>query len=191
MRPLIITFLFFLFTSINIDATEIRLLPPHRVILQGTNLIIEARTGSTLLEGEILEYLNFGIVITFTYFVELWQENRLLDERVAYSTLSKRIYYDLWSEQYFVESTAPVIRQTATRRLEQVKQELQLISGVALNIEKALNPNSTYRFRSRITMKITQLNSVFHVLFNLLSVFKFRTTWLWGQPTTMANWEIQ
>lgn len=188
MRFVFIAFFFFFIATVNGFATEIRLLPPHRVALQGTNLLIDARTGSTLLEGEILEYLNYGIVITFTYFVELWQVNRLLDERVAYTTVSKRVYYDLWSEQYFVESTAPVIRQTATRRLEQVKQELQQISGVALSIEKTLDPNSKYRFRSRITMKITQLNSVFHVLFNLLSVFKFRTSWLWGQPTTPASW---
>lgn len=172
----------------TLSATEIRLMPPHHARLSGTNLVVDARTGTTLLDGEILEYLNYGIVITFTYFVELWKVNRLIDDRVASATVSRRVYYDLWSEQYFVESVFPVVHQTVTKRLDSVRGELQEVNTLLLTLEKPLDRDSRYRFRTRVTMKITQLNSLFHVLFNLLSVFKFRTTWLWGPVTQAEAW---
>lgn len=167
-----------LFLSVQGMAVEIRLQSPKRMAVENGNLVVDAQAGPDLVRDEIRAYLNYGIVLTFTYFIELREKRWLLDETLAQVTITKRLSYDLWTEQYLLETLQPRMRQAVYKDLVSLRPELEVLAGVPICAASRLRPAGRYYFRTRNTLKVTQLNSFFHVLFNLLSVFKYKTTWL-------------
>jgi len=159
-------------------AVEIRLQSPNRVSTQGGKLRVDVLAGPNLIEGEIRAYLNYGIVLTFTYFIEIYEKRLFIDQRLAQVTITKRLSYDLWSEQYLLETSTPGLRQAVYKDLVSLRPELEVLVGVPVCDASLLSPDGRYYFRTRNTLKVTQLNSFFHILFNLLSIFKYKTTWL-------------
>jgi dihydroneopterin aldolase len=170
--------LFVVLLALQGMAVEIRLQSPKRVGVQNGKLVVDAQAGPDLVRDEIRAYLNYGIVLTFTYFIELREKHWLLDEALAQVIITKRLSYDLWTEQYLLETSRPRMRQTVYKDLDSLRPELEVLAGVPVCEAGLLRPGGRYYFRTRNTLKVTQLNSFFHVLFNLLSVFKYKTTWL-------------
>ncbi len=165
------------FSTPALFATEIRLLPPHRVFTNQVNLCADFATSSTLLSDDVLRYLNYGIVLTFTYFVNFY-ENRMFDAQLSQIRVTKRVYYDLWTQLYTLETYDPVPRKTSYRKIEEVLTELESLTTVIIIPLTALSPDAKYYFKTRNTLKITQLYSFLHILFNFLSIFKYKTTYL-------------
>lgn len=170
-----------------LTATEIRLLPPHRVYTSEGKLCADFATGSTLLSDDVLRYLNYGIVLTFTYFVNCYEDQFFFDRNISQIQVSKRVYYDLWSQLYTLEIYDPVPRKTQYRRIEDFLTELESLNHVQIAPSGAFSPEKHYYFKTRNTLKITQLYSFLHILFNILSIFRYKTTWLESPVYTGAQ----
>ncbi len=168
--------------SWDLSGAEIRLLPPHRHFLSNDMLYVDANAGKTLLEGDVGSYLNFGIVLSFTYFIDFYEKELLWDQRISQTLITKRVSYDLWTETYLLESDAPEYSKKTFTNLEDIHLELEKLQNISVIRQTKLAPQKTYYFKTRNTLKITQLGSLFHILFNTLSVFKYKTTYLKSEP---------
>jgi hypothetical protein len=169
-------------------SAEIRLLPPHRTFISNNTLMIDAKAGDTLLEGDVGSYLNFGVVLSFTYFIDLYEKHLLIDQRIAQKTITKRVSYDLWTETYTLENDAPTFSRKTFTNMADIHSELEVLTDIAVISASKLKPDSEYYFKTRNTLKITQLGSLFHILFNALSVFKYKTTYLKSKTTLGQVW---
>lgn len=185
--PSLFLFLALAFFALPLTATEIRLLPPHKVYVAEGKLCADFATGSTLLSDDVLRYLNYGIVLTFTYFVNCYENQVFFDRTISQIQVSKRVYYDLWSQLYTLEIYDPVPRKTQYRRVEDFLTELESLDHVQIAPVAAFLPGKQYHFKTRNTLKITQLYSFLHILFNILSIFRYKTTWLESPTYTGAQ----
>jgi len=158
---------------------EIRLRPPHNIYSDGAYLRISCFTSRNLLDKELITYLENGIVLTFAYFVNLHKQNLFFDDQIAEHIIYKRVYYDIWNEMYYLETIndGKTIKKTYSN-IDEITATLLEIKNVSICPIDAISPENKYYFKTRNTLKITQLYSIFHVVFNFLSIFKYKTTYL-------------
>jgi Domain of unknown function (DUF4390) len=178
---------FFLTIFVNLLATEIRLLPPNKVYQYKKNILVDCLTNSDLIDKELTEYLNYGIVLTFTYFVNFYKEEPLIDPIISELVVYKRVYYDIWSERYYVETNYPRIQNKTFKTIKGLIKELQRLNRLKICKTEVISQDSKYYFKTRNTLKITQLYSLFHIIFNFLSIFKYKTTFLTSKSYSSAE----
>lgn len=174
MKKIIVLIIFLNFLS----AVEIRLSPPADVSIKNGWVVANFTATDTLAVPEIQEYLQYGVILTFTYTIHLVKDGFLwFDEKLSSFEITKKVHYDIWSEKYFVESSVPTKRKVEFYTIESLREHLKNLKDVKI-IEIKNVEEGNYYFQTRNTIAIRQENSLFHIVFNLLSVFKYKSTYL-------------
>ncbi|HBE03991.1 MAG TPA: hypothetical protein DC049_16170 [Spirochaetia bacterium] len=162
------------------SAVEIRLYPPHAFSGQNGNLLICCTT-KRIVNDEVIKFINVGVTTTFSYYIILYEKNFLLDQEIRRMTIHKRVEFDIWSEMYRMESDYPEKTVFYYRNFSDIGNQLSSLDNISFIPMQELNPQKKYYFNTRVTIKITQLDSWMHLIFNFLSIFKYRTTWESGK----------
>ena len=177
MHPLVLISLLCFFSSTL--AYELRLYPPAKIYKVENNIAVDLKANDEILNQEFREYLKYGIVLHFTYFINVHLKKILFDELLLTTKIQITLKYDLWSKQYIL---------THHSLLKKVEKKITDINDVVIELTKLkkirvipldqIKEQEHYYFKTRVTAKISQYESYFHIIFSLLSIVKYKTTYL-------------
>lgn len=156
---------------------EIRLLPPDELYQFEDHLTVDLLASEQLINEEFKEYLQYGIVIHFTYFINFYQEKIFFDNLLETRKISVSLKFDLWTKKYSITRYSPKM-EINFDSIDEVIAELTKLEKVKVVPLSKLKENKNYYFKTRITAKITQFESYFYIIFSLLSIIKYKTTYL-------------
>jgi len=182
MKYLIFILAFFSF----IYSKEIRLIPPNNYTIKNKYIIINMKT-KNFVDKELLNTINSDVTTTFSYYIILYKEKLLFDEEVKSIIIHKRINYDIWSEVYSVTLDYPNKRTIYSKNLKYILNLLTKITHLKVINIKKIEKKSNYYFKTRLTIKITQLNSYMHIVYNLLSVFMYKSSYIKSKNYTFLK----
>lgn len=173
---------FLLFTILM--ALEIRLNPPKVFYTkEGDNAIfIDLTTRASLLSGDDLDNLYYDIPITVTYYIEFYEDRLFLDNQLINIALVRKVYYDQWSKDFFVEEGDGKL--TRYRNLTQLRNNIINLKGVRLIDKNNIAPEKQYYFKTRIAIKIKNFTLYYYLINNLISIFKYKTTYYFSAMYT-------
>lgn len=93
------------------------------------------------MKGSIRGFLDAGVTLTFTSFVEVWKKGWPFDRRVARVVVTKRAAYDLWNETYRLEVDG---RPLWIADLASLQKELQTIRVPSVLPLDRIDPAGVY-----------------------------------------------
>ena len=166
------------FLLIHSMAYEIRLKPPHAFYFKKDKLYADFFSSQEVINKEFAKYLKYGIVIHFTFFIDIMQKKFIWDELIKRKNIQKSLRYDLWKKKYIVTLYSPHRKEIECKTLTEASRYFLKLNGVLLMRKYQIHPEKKYFFKTRVTAKISQFKSYFHVIFSILSVFKYKTTYL-------------
>ncbi len=156
-------------------AVEIRLKSPHKIYADRTYIYINAEGSSSIISPATLSQLTYGIPITITYYLELHQENSLrFARKIATLQVIHKVRYDPWSTTFIVEKAGTRKRYASIAELERAILKLE---HAPLARRELIKQEKNYFIKSRVIVKIKNYTSYYDLINNLLSVFKYRTTY--------------
>ncbi|MFC1504016.1 DUF4390 domain-containing protein [Spirochaetota bacterium] len=177
-----------LMLSAALFALEIRLYPPKSFRIEDNKVYLACQT-SKLFTEEVVNFINVGVTTTFTYYIVLYRKKAFIDPIIKEIIINKRVEYDIWSEIYQIEVNYPKKRKLYYRELDKLKRHITRLSDIYLIKQKNIDPKATYYFKTRMTLKITQLYSYMHLLYNFLSIFRYKTTFLKSKELTIKDFQ--
>ena len=156
---------------------EIRLLPPSSLYSFQNQLTVDLRASEEIVNDEFKEYLKYGIVIHYTYFINFYRQQFFFDEVIDSKKLQVSLKYNLWSKQYTI-TEFPQKKTKNFNDINEVINQLVNLKQIKILPLSSLNYNEKYYFKTRLTAKISEFESYFHIIFSLMSIFKYKTTYL-------------
>lgn len=158
---------------------EIRLYPPENLYVSNHHIYGDFKAKDIFKDKDIREYLKYGIVLTVRYEIKLMRNGPLwFDETVKNIVITDRVRYDFWDEFYIIEGNYPHRYTYFYEDLSLLKKKLGFLKGVKIISTNRIAKKKGYFFHTRNSVKITELNSFFYVIYNVLSVFKYKSTFL-------------
>ena len=164
--------------TISLSGYELRLYPPQKIYQLGDHLTVDLIASDQIVNEEFKEYLQYGIVIHFIYFINFYREELFLDDLLKTQKIQVSLKYDLWSKKYIITRYSPKKVEVDFDSIKEVTQALIKLEKVKIIPFYSLKENKNYYFKTRITAKISQFESYFHIIFSLLSIIKYKTTYL-------------
>jgi Domain of unknown function (DUF4390) len=175
---------FFVALTALVYPTEIRLGAPHHIYTSGKFLCADLRSSENVLTDEIKDTLQYGIILTFTYTVKFIEKNIIWDDEMSEIIVRKRLWYDLWAEKYILESDYPYRQRQSFDRFSELAPEILFLRRIQIVDKRALSSEGTYYFNTRMTLKVTKLNSYYQIIYNFFSIFKYKTTFIKSKTYT-------
>ena len=174
----ILFFFIFLSSFAGLFAYEVRLYPPTQVYGKGHHILADFKTSEEIMNEDFKEYLKYGIVIHFNYSILLHKKKIFFDEVVSTKNLQLILYYDLWKKKIILIEYQPEKKEMQFDTLEETLPKLKELHQVSIIRKSRIDPQGEYYFKTRVTTKISQFKSYFHIIFSLLSIIKYKTTYL-------------
>ena len=157
---------------------ELRLYPPTTLYRFENYLMADLKANDEIINKEFKEYLKYGIVIHFTYFINFHRQQLFFDDLLETKKIQVSLTYDLWTKQYKMTRYFPKKSEIRFDTIEEVIAELIKLEKIKVIPFSHLQENEDYYFKTRVTAKISQFESYFHIIFSLLSIVKYKTTYL-------------
>ncbi|MBI5183133.1 MAG: DUF4390 domain-containing protein [Nitrospinae bacterium] len=152
-----------------------------------TNMSKEIRISATLHNGfteNIVEAIESGVPVTFTYYLELCRKVPMwFDNKVSMRTIKRSLQYDTLKKEYEFtylddkESSPKIIKG-----FDEIKELITRLDDVSLGSSKMLNPNNKYYVRIRANMKSKRPWFPFNYILFFFSFFDFDTSWEKSSP---------
>ncbi len=169
--------LLLLLLSVSLFAVEIRLRPPDKFYNENNTIKADFHTTKIPLHNKLFSYIKYGIIITFTYDIHLFRQRVLWDSTVTNIKIVKKLKYNIWNNTFYVETDYPEKKIKLFKNKNKVKNEIFYLNKINISQKEHLDKNSLYYFKTRLTIKITKLKSLLHVIYNLLSIFKYKSSY--------------
>lgn len=135
----------------------------------------------------ILEAVESGVPITFTYTIELRQQSAILgDDLVSSNTVSHTVQYDSLKKVYrFTERGKNVHRKIATRNRERYQKMMLTLEDIPVGSINHLSPKETYYVRVKADLETDRLWFPFNYLFFFLPFNDFKASWVESSPLSI------
>ena len=174
--------LFILFFFSFVCSYEVRLHPPEKIYTKENFVYLDLNASRETINEEFREYLQYGISITYSYFIELRENNLFFDTLIETLRIDKTAYYDRWEKKFVLEEIYPQKKITYFNSLEELTQKIIQLKKIKFVDKKKINFEKDYYFRTRLSAKVSQFKSYLHIVFSLFSLFKYKTTYLSSKP---------
>ena len=148
------------------------------VTTKGSYVTMDARLvdGFT---GKILEAIESGVPMTFTFQIELRKHTSLwADELIRSNTIHHTVQYDSLKKTYrFSEVGKNVNRKIITRKKSQYKQLMSTLRNIPIAPLYRLDPNEKYYVRAKADLEMDRFWFPFNYLFFFVPFNDFETSW--------------
>ncbi len=153
---------------------------------QGNLVVMNARLIGGFTDS-ILEAIESGVPMTFTYRVELRQENAVMkDSLVSSNTIKHKIRYDSLKKIYrFSEIGKGIKRKIATRNKENYQKLMLNLDNIPIGSVRRLPPNEKYYIRVKANLETDRLWFPFNYLFFFLPFNDFDADWAQSSPLSV------
>ena len=153
---------------------------------KGKVVVMNAR----LVDGfndSIMDAIENGIPISFTFLVELRQKNTLWnDNLVSSNTINHTIQYDSLKKVYrFSESGKSVKRKFITRNKENYKKLMLTLKNIPIASTRRLTSNEKYYIRIKANLETDHIWFPFNHLFSYLPFNNFEASWAESSPLSI------
>ena len=153
---------------------------------KGKIIVMNAR----LVDGfthDIMDAIESGVPITFTFQVELRQENDLWnDTLISTNTVNHTVKYDSLKKVYrFSEFGKGVRRKISTRNRESYQRLMLTLNDIPIASIKRLASNEKYYVRVKANLKTDRLWFPFNYLFFFLPFNDFDASWTESSPLSI------
>ena len=154
--------------------------------IKGKIVVMNARLVDSFTES-ILEAIENGVPMTFTFQIELRQENEMWnDTLVSSNTVQHTIKYDSLKKVYrFSELGKGVKRKIITRNKENYQKLMLTLSNIPIASTKRLATNEKYYVRVKANLKTDRLWFPFNYLFFFLPFNDFDASWTESSPLSI------
>ena len=153
---------------------------------KGKIVVMNAR----LVDGfndSIMDAIENGIPISFTFIVELRQKNTLWnDTLVSSNTINHTIQYDSLKMVYrFSESGKSIKRKIITRNKENYQKLMLTLENIPIASTRRLTSNEKYYIRIKANLETNHISFPFNHLFSLLPFNNFEAAWAESSPLSI------
>ena len=153
---------------------------------KGKVVVMNAR----LVDGfndSIMDAIENGIPISFTFTVELRQKNNLWnDTLVSSNTINHIIQYDSLKKVYrFSESGKGVKRKIITRNKERYQKLMLKLENIPIASIRRLTSNEKYYIRVKANLETDHMWFPFNHLFSYLPFNNFEASWAESSPLSI------
>ncbi|MFV1950629.1 MAG: DUF4390 domain-containing protein [Nitrospinota bacterium] len=152
-----------------------------------TSMSEDIKISVTLHDGfskNIVEAIESGVPVTFTYYLELRRKVPMwFDDKVSMRTIKRTLQYDTLKKEYeFGYFDGEESGNKITKEFDEIKELMTQIDGISLASSKMLNPNKKYYVRIRANMKSERPWFPFSYILFFFSFFDFDTSWEKSSP---------
>jgi len=153
---------------------------------KGKIVVMNARLVDGLSDS-IMDAIENGVPISFTYIVELRQKNNLWnDTLVSSNTINHTIQYDSLKKVYkFSESGKSVRRKIITRNKENYQKLMLTLENIPIASTRRLALNEKYYIRIKANLETDHMSFPFNHLFSLLPFNNFEAAWAESSPLSI------
>lgn len=153
---------------------------------KGNMVVMHARLVNGFTDS-ILEAIESGVPMTFTYRIELRQKNTILnDSLVSSNTVQHTVRYDSLKKVYrFSESGKSVKRKIITRNRENYQKLMLSLNNIPIGSVKRLDPSERYYIRVKADLETDRLWFPFNYLFFFLPFNDFDASWANSSPLSI------
>ncbi len=139
------------------------------------------------MDDSILEAIESGVPMTFTYSIELREASAILADRlVSSNTVSHTVRYDSLKKVYrFTAKGKNVRRKVATRNRERYQKLMLTLKDIPIGSINRLDPEATYYIRVKADLETDRLWFPFNYLFFFLPFNDFNTSWVESSPLSI------
>ena len=153
---------------------------------KGKIVVMNARLVDGFNES-IMDAIESGIPISFTFLIELRQKNTLWnDNLVSSNTINHTIQYDSLKKVYrFSESGKSVKRKFITRNKENYKKLMLTLKNIPIASTRRLTSNEKYYIRIKANLETDHIWFPFNHLFSYLPFNNFEASWAESSPLSI------
>ncbi len=139
--------------------------------------------------GKILEAIESGVPMTFTFQIELRKQTPLwADELVRSNTIHHTVQYDSLKKAYrFSEVGKNVKRNIITRKKSQYRQLMTTLKNIPIAPLYRLDPNEEYYVRVKADLEMDRFWFPFNYLFFFVPFNDFQTPWTETASVTVVS----
>ena len=146
-------------------------------------LMMDAR----LIDGftsQILDAIENGIPVGFTYEIELRKENSVLaDSLISTNTVRHKVQYDSLKKAYrFTEVGKKVRRKVITRKTSRYKKLMLTLNNIPIAPIYRLDPKENYYIRVKADLETDRFWFPFNYIFFFVPFNDFKTSWARTSP---------
>ncbi|WP_295158657.1 DUF4390 domain-containing protein [uncultured Brachyspira sp.] len=124
----------------------------------------------------IKKYIDNGIILFINYRIDLIKKNLFINENVREIYIYRKLYYDFFTKEYVVLNSE-TMRETRNTNLQNLIKTISQINNIeVVNINK-LNQNSTFLFKTRLSMQFQNAYPYLSVFFNIITPMQYRIKW--------------
>ena len=135
----------------------------------------------------IMDAIENGFPISFTFIVELRQKNNLWnDTLISNNTINHKIQYDSLKKVYrFTESGKSVKRKIITRNKEKYQKLMLTLENIPIASTRRLTSNEKYYIRIKANLETDHMWFPFNHLFPYLPFNNFEASWAESSPLSI------
>ena len=146
-------------------------------------LVMNAR----LIDGfseKILEAIENGVPVGFTYEIELRKENTVwADSLISSNTIRHKIQYDSLKKAYrFTETGKNVRRKVITRKVSRYKKLMLTLMNIPIAPIYRMDPKENYYIRVKADLETDRFWFPFNYIFFFVPFNDFKTSWVRTSP---------
>jgi len=128
---------------------------------------------------EVLEAVESGVPMTYTFHIELRKDKSLwVDSLVSSNTVEHTVHYDSLKKVYrFTENGKNITRKLMTRKRERYQQMMASLESIPLTPLYKLNPNDKYYIRVKADLQIDRFWFPFNYILFFVPLNDMETDW--------------
>jgi hypothetical protein len=136
---------------------------------------------------KILEAIESGVAMTFTYKIELLKQASVFgDEVVSQNKVTQTVQYNTLKEVYeFTSRGKNINRKVSTKSDERYKQLMLTIKGIPIAHVFKLDPEEKYYARVKAEMEADGLWFPFNYILFFVPFSEFETSWTQSTPVAL------
>ena len=153
---------------------------------KGKVVVMNARLVDGL-SNSIMDAIENGLPISFTFSVELRQKNNLWNDTLVNSnTINHTVQYDSLKKVYrFSESGKSVKRKIITRNKENYQKLMLTLENIPIASTRQLTSNEKYYIRVKANLETDHMWFPFNHLFSFLPFNDFEAAWAESSPLSI------
>lgn len=147
---------------------------------------------ATLTDGftdSMLEAIESGVPMTFTYHVELRKiEDLWADKLISSATIANTVQYDSLKKVYRFSSAGKNVKQKVITRDRALYQKLMVtLENIPIASTYKLSPDESYYVRVKADLETDRLWFPFNYLFFFVPFNDFKTSWAKSSPLKLPD----
>ena len=183
---LLIAIMMFLFAMVSEAMAQSPNLVNIGVSTKGNLITMHARLVGGMTDS-IVEAIESGVPISFTYSIELRSNNTILaDSLLSKNTVRHTVQYDSLKKVYrFSAKGKNVKRRLMTRHNSKYQKLMLTLEDIPIGTVNRLDPEETYYIRVKADLETDRFWFPFNYLFFFVPFSDFKTSWVESSPLSI------